>query len=561
MESLILNTAFISLTPANALARLAFSNLHEEIMDLKQSNQTDGAQEAHRRMMIEPDQICDESVARLRSVLAYDSDGEASDTTTELETDDKKLRGRVWVGYYLLSLDHKPAEPEWGWSVGKGTDGKTLPDLLLCTRSFAKEHNIMIKNPHARFNFSRENMGFYIMRCSRSASVLLKVDVNNVTNHPYHLNSNATISFDKLEYHLQWMEHSRTDGFKNQRRLHAVGTFGEQALANLDFEMPTPFPNQIQLGKWTLGEALGAGTFGRVFFASDTSGDTAAIKMMERTSENCALIDEEIKTMKAVTDLARKSRDSELVMHMVDVIYTRSENFSSQEAFDQVYVVLKPITSRTLLDLVLQGKGSQGMTREAATAFRSALLGLKVMHDGGWVHRDLKPSNIGFIKKASRSVLLDTGSSKHINKGEFLEHRPGAAGTINYLAPEFEMNRHDHSVDIWSMGVVLYELTYRRSPWRFRFNPWRQEYARHRPDFMVAYRDAIRRMASDYQSARASPTDGYIHLGALFIGMVRFAEAPGNNKPRLNIDEVLQHPAWGSLLSTSSPQEKRQRAE
>ncbi|KAI1742407.1 kinase-like domain-containing protein [Xylaria scruposa] len=97
------------------------------------------------------------------------------------------------------------------------------------------------------------------------------------------------------------------------------------------------------------------------------------------------------------------------------------------------------------------------MTREVAIAFRSALLGVKVMHDGGWVHRDLKPSNIGFIKKASRSVLLDTGSSMHINKSEFLQHQPGTVDAIGYLAPELEMRCYDHSIDAWSMGVILYE--------------------------------------------------------------------------------------------------------
>jgi serine/threonine protein kinase len=54
------------------------------------------------------------------------------------------------------------------------------------------------------------------------------------------------------------------------------------------------------------------------------------------------------------------------------------------------------------------------MTIEAATAFHTALLGVKVMHDGRWLHRDLKPTNIGLIGKPLRSVLLDISTSRHI---------------------------------------------------------------------------------------------------------------------------------------------------
>ena len=54
------------------------------------------------------------------------------------------------------------------------------------------------------------------------------------------------------------------------------------------------------------------------------------------------------------------------------------------------------------------------MTIEAATAFRAALLGVKVMHNGRWLHRDLKPTNIGLIGRLLRSVLLDVSISRHI---------------------------------------------------------------------------------------------------------------------------------------------------
>lgn len=153
------------------------------------------------------------------------------------------------------------------------------------------------------------------------------------------------------------------------------------------------------------------------------------------------------------------------------------------------------------------------MTTEAANAFRAALLGIKVMHDGCWLHRDLKPTNIGLIGKPLYSVLLDTGTSRHIQAGGSLIPEPGTVGTIGYLAPELELENYDRSIDIWSMGIILFELTYNYHPWKFSINPWRdgEDNEKLRPSFQKTYQNAIDKMARDYKSARSSPVRDYIH--------------------------------------------------
>ena len=153
------------------------------------------------------------------------------------------------------------------------------------------------------------------------------------------------------------------------------------------------------------------------------------------------------------------------------------------------------------------------MTIEAATAFRAALLGVKVMHDGRWLHRDLKPTNIGLIGKPLRSVLLDVGTSRHIQAGGSLRPEPGTVGTIGYLAPELELEDYDHSIDIWSMGIILFELTYNYHLWKFSINLWRdgKDNEKLRPFFRKSYQNAIDKMARDHKSACASPARGYIH--------------------------------------------------
>ena len=123
-------------------------------------------------------------------------------------------------------------------------------------------------------------------------------------------------------------------------------------------EMPTPLPNNRTISIWTLGDPLGAGGQGRVFFGSNASGDVAAIKFMERTSRNRLKVAEEIETLQKVTKLADKSDECERIMRMLYVIYTDGKEFKSQTPFDNVAIVLKPMTPQTLADLVgIRSKG------------------------------------------------------------------------------------------------------------------------------------------------------------------------------------------------------------
>lgn len=124
------------------------------------------------------------------------------------------------------------------------------------------------------------------MGCSRSPTSQLTINGDGATRGPYHLNQHIMkIQFDKLEYYFQWTEYAAIEGFKVARRRYVVRALhGENQAANINIEMPTPLPNQRTIDRWALGDALGAGGNGRVFFASDRLGNVAAIKVVERTS-------------------------------------------------------------------------------------------------------------------------------------------------------------------------------------------------------------------------------------------------------------------------------------
>ncbi|KAL8941860.1 MAG: hypothetical protein Q9216_002004 [Gyalolechia sp. 2 TL-2023] len=136
--------AFASLVPANVLAKLAFSELYDSLTAGRQNSQADGVSALHR-MAVEPQQIVDSDVLRLRfeaerlvsSQNADASDAETSESLTEPTTDTESNHrelGMIWKGLYLLSLESPLSVPDRGYTAGKGPLENTLIDLLLCTR-------------------------------------------------------------------------------------------------------------------------------------------------------------------------------------------------------------------------------------------------------------------------------------------------------------------------------------------------------------------------------------------------------------------------------------------
>ncbi|KAL5901797.1 hypothetical protein ACKVWE_011513 [Pyricularia oryzae] len=198
-----------------------------------------------------------------------------------------------------------------------------------------------------------------------------------------------------------------------------------------------------------------------------------------------------------------------------------------------------------------------GMKREEAQLFRSLLLQVKVLHDRGWLHGDLKPANVGIIGTPQRAVLLDIGNAKHLRPGCHLNPTPGSGGTIGYIAPEREMESYDRSIDIWSLGVIGYEITYGHPPWKQTQNPWRRDRCNSlREAFHKQYDDTITKLASD---SKVVPMETHIQLGELITQMLRHSRARQNNHARICINEALKHPAWGSLRDDMPREAKRQK--
>uniref|UniRef100_A0A6U2IQY0 Calmodulin n=3 Tax=Hemiselmis andersenii TaxID=464988 RepID=A0A6U2IQY0_HEMAN len=123
-------------------------------------------------------------------------------------------------------------------------------------------------------------------------------------------------------------------------------------------------------------------------------------------------------------------------------------------------------------DKYLEEKGGKISWQEASKDFEQIIRGMKAVHAASIIHRDLKPANIVRKRKDGCCIIVDFGMSKdqssNLGVSQSAAAGGGFKGTRLYAAPELTWDKNvidNPSLDVFSMGIILYESITGYLPW------------------------------------------------------------------------------------------------
>jgi WD40 repeat protein len=210
-------------------------------------------------------------------------------------------------------------------------------------------------------------------------------------------------------------------------------------------------PSLSKLGRFELIERLGVGGYGSVWKARDNELDRTVAVKIPRAGAMTA--DEQEKFFREARAAAQLRHPNIVSVHEVG------------RDGDSVYIVSDFVRGVTLGDWLT---GQQLTNREAAELCAKIADALDHAHEQGVVHRDLKPANI-MIDDDSQPHLMDFGLARR-DAGEITVTMDGQVlGTPAYMSPEQaqgEAHTADRRSDIYSLGVVLFQLLTGELPFR-----------------------------------------------------------------------------------------------
>ncbi|MBI2428500.1 MAG: protein kinase [Ignavibacteriales bacterium] len=192
-------------------------------------------------------------------------------------------------------------------------------------------------------------------------------------------------------------------------------------------------------------EKLGEGGMGVVYKAQDTTLDrTVAIKFLpshlSANGENKSRFLQEAKSAAAL------NHPNILNVYEID------------EKEGLMFLVMEYLEGETLKDYLTNGKSGPGIPfRQALDWTMTIAHGLKAAHEKNIIHRDIKPHNI-MVTANGQLKIMDFGLAK-LKSGAGLTKTGTSLGTLSYMSPEQVQGiATDQRSDIWSLGVVLYEM-------------------------------------------------------------------------------------------------------
>jgi len=230
------------------------------------------------------------------------------------------------------------------------------------------------------------------------------------------------------------------------------GSFPPDQSGPLDDWNVDQFIGKVLANRYKVERRIGVGGFGAVFQAEDTKiGKRVAVKVLAR---------ELVSDSAMLTRFRKEAEAASKVGH---------ENIIDITDFDRTtngyYFLVMECLEGTDLGSIIRSGDRLPINRILGVMIQVARA-LYAAHNKGIVHRDLKPGNVFLIDRAGSQdfvKLLDFGISKFMEIDEEssrLTKTGQIIGTPLYMSPEQALGEEDldHRVDVYSLGVIMYEL-------------------------------------------------------------------------------------------------------
>lgn len=211
--------------------------------------------------------------------------------------------------------------------------------------------------------------------------------------------------------------------------------------------------------RYVLGDLIGQGGMSSVYRGTDTKlGRQVAIKILKAD-----LSSDQVSRDRFKQEAQASSRMAHpTIVRVFDAGEELLDSPSGQQALP--YIVMEYVDGQDLRRLISKGAIGQ---REACLIVEDVLTALEYSHKAGVIHRDIKPGNI-MITSTGQVKVMDFGIARAVSEtSASIEHTTAILGTASYFSPEqAKGDAVDARTDIYSAGVVLYELLAGSVPFR-----------------------------------------------------------------------------------------------
>ena len=250
-------------------------------------------------------------------------------------------------------------------------------------------------------------------------------------------------------------EDSEATNIRSESTRRAGSFYGVRGLRANDDAHAAHEPGQT-IGEFKLVELIGQGGMGEVWLAEQSGlGRSVALKLVrpERVDEA------------SLEFFAREARASGRLAH-AGIVAVHGSGVSDGIHWIAQELVEGSWTLRDFIDDLRNSAGEPADYYRNVAKFMAELAdALEAAHAAGVIHRDLKPGNV-LVTRTDRPKLTDFGLAR-ITDESALSQTGDVAGTYLYMSPEQVLGRRaelDHRTDIFSFGVVLYEMLALRRP-------------------------------------------------------------------------------------------------